>query len=598
VRRLGIPLEALLRPHVLTWLGALLSFAVWILPWSDAIHRGYAEKEEVTLGGLAVLAGWYGLISLVAYLAYRIGTRVGPLRWLDGDDDSIVRYVLIGLAGVGVAYSYGRVGVDDPSLLVDAIRDQRFNEIRDAIPFEAGIQTLRYAAILAGGIAAARIVLRRRVSAADALSILLLLLAGAIASRLSIVLALLVALVTFARARPGIRVTPLGALGVFVLFFLVTTPLSYLRTANFYRTQFGTGNPLYINAQEFISYLSAPMQASVAVANRAGSGDGPPESYHETNLVDGSFDLDSAEAWIVDTVKPGETLRASAGDAPFDLPAGRRPGPTGRIYVIRATGGPRARVILTNTARLRAPDLRDAVVGLRARYVGRRAVVLYVGVAMEAPDARALRILFPEKPVSGREPVGAAGVTLDRKWRKLGGMLGSLPGPPYAAGHLHIAVDVPRGARGRIELDDVSVGSFGELDSAEALVTYLAPTYSGLGDSEGTQLMSRSYRSYVDVERGLTTNSVFASMFSAMGWIAFLVIAVVAAVAGLVCGHATRYRGYLFLSSIVIAYCFAELWRAYLFNTGIIHFLVLALVGASAAAVLFRQVRKRSSPSP
>jgi hypothetical protein len=62
---------------------------------------------------------------------------------------------------------------------------------------------------------------------------------------------------------------------------------------------------------------------------------------------------------------------------------------------------------------------------------------------------------------------------------------------------------------------------------------------------------------------------------------------VVAFVAALVAGHASRYRSYVFLAGLVIAYCFLEWWRLYVFNAGIIQFLILAvafwgLVGSSA----------------
>ena len=55
----------------------------------------------------------------------------------------------------------------------------------------------------------------------------------------------------------------------------------------------------------------------------------------------------------------------------------------------------------------------------------------------------------------------------------------------------------------------------------------------------------------------------------------------------MVAGHASRYRSYVFLIALVIAYCFADWWRIYMLNQGIIQFLILAVglwgvVGSSA----------------
>ena len=48
-----------------------------------------------------------------------------------------------------------------------------------------------------------------------------------------------------------------------------------------------------------------------------------------------------------------------------------------------------------------------------------------------------------------------------------------------------------------------------------------------------------------------------------------------ALVGAVIAGHASRYRSYAFLVSLVIAYCFAEWWRIYMFNQGIVQFLIL-----------------------
>ena len=61
------------------------------------------------------------------------------------------------------------------------------------------------------------------------------------------------------------------------------------------------------------------------------------------------------------------------------------------------------------------------------------------------------------------------------------------------------------------------------------------------------------------------------------GW-AYVVIGVACLLGAAFAGHASRYRSYVFLGVFVVSYVFAELWRVYVFNYGVIQFLLLLLV--------------------
>jgi biotin transporter BioY len=97
-----------------------------------------------------------------------------------------------------------------------------------------------------------------------------------------------------------------------------------------------------------------------------------------------------------------------------------------------------------------------------------------------------------------------------------------------------------------------------------------------------------NYRNYVDVETRLTTNSAFASMYGALGWLAFPIVALTAFAFSVVAGHAANYRNAFFLMAYVISYSFAELWRVYLFNFGILHFLIIVLLIIPIVVALLR----------
>jgi hypothetical protein len=85
-------------------------------------------------------------------------------------------------------------------------------------------------------------------------------------------------------------------------------------------------------------------------------------------------------------------------------------------------------------------------------------------------------------------------------------------------------------------------------------------------------------------------------MYSTLGYSSFLLIFVVSIVAGAVAGHAWRYSSYFFLVALVVGYAFLEAWRLYLFNRGILHFLILALlfipIVDAGAREAFRSLRR------
>lgn len=141
------------------------------------------------------------------------------------------------------------------------------------------------------------------------------------------------------------------------------------------------------------------------------------------------------------------------------------------------------------------------------------------------------------------------------------------------------------------------LGSGPTARTPQSVARYLLPTYFPL-KFEDVIAAELRYRTYVDVQPQLTTNSALAAMYGAMGPLSFLVAPLILFLSGIAAGHFLGYRTAVFLVSYVIVYCFAEFWRVFVFNFGIIHFLVLCLVGPPSVLVVGRAIADaRTNPS-
>lgn len=114
---------------------------------------------------------------------------------------------------------------------------------------------------------------------------------------------------------------------------------------------------------------------------------------------------------------------------------------------------------------------------------------------------------------------------------------------------------------------------------------YILPTYGSSGLPRTVNRAALRYRSLVLIPASQTTNSVLAGMWGVFGILAFPVLGVVTFVAAVIAGHASRYRSYVFLAAFVVAYCFSEWWRIYMFNQGIVQFLILTIAGWAVVGV-------------
>jgi hypothetical protein len=604
-----LPAERVLTPHGVLVVSAALSFLVWVSPWSRHVRRGFSQQVPFDLGGVLLLLAWYQVIFVTALVGYRLGRRTPRIPLLDRFPDEAYYRAISVISAAGVTASYAialhRLGAER---FWRALEHRHFNAVRFAIDFHAGVQTLRYAAILGGGIALARIVLRRRVEILGVVNLVLLLAAAAIASRLSLVLALVLAVALIVRARPGWLLSPGRVVVLATVLFLALTPLNYIRNANYYEHRYHTSNPFLMNAYEAISYLGGPFQVSLGVANHAvatrrGSGE---DLISRSVLQNSSFETGSFRDWAVTVSNPrGGNARIADG-----------PSAAGWAQEVRR--GPDFVRVDTEIARTGRHGVEARALGAAGAYshliyrtyfpAGRRYVVAgsfkRLGPVGETQatfrlicydrQRHPIGSLAPEVRVRGMSPAGGAFVPT-ASWTRFGGGFSTT----FPAGTAFVRIQVypyleAKGAAG-VLLDDVRFGPAAHRDVSRGLAHVLAPTYLSPAAPD-FRLEKESYRDYVDIQKELTTNSVFADLYGPLGLFAFPLIALVSFVAAAFVGHAVRYASFFCLAGYVVVYAFAELWRTYLFNAGIVHFLILVLALLPVLGLAAETLRRRLRP--
>lgn len=127
------------------------------------------------------------------------------------------------------------------------------------------------------------------------------------------------------------------------------------------------------------------------------------------------------------------------------------------------------------------------------------------------------------------------------------------------------------------------------------LVSFLIPeTFHSLIGIE-TSFVS-TYRSFVDIEDSLTTNSAAVQLIDSLGFYSIFIMGITILFYSILIGHFSKYNNILAFISYVFLYCSFEVWRLFLFNQGIIHTLVLGILLSYIGGVIFYELIKRKKP--
>ena len=155
----------LLDPPVLVALPVVISAVSWLIPWYGSPARAFTARSPLTARAVLVLVSWHAVLVGAAWLGARTSSAMHrPANRRDPTFERHFYRMLSTIAIGGVVATFVLI-----SRVIDigaALEGQQANELRNAIPYSAGIATMRYATAPAGGIALSRIVLERRVDVA------------------------------------------------------------------------------------------------------------------------------------------------------------------------------------------------------------------------------------------------------------------------------------------------------------------------------------------------------------------------------------------------------------------------------------------------
>jgi hypothetical protein len=140
----------------------------------------------------------------------------------------------------------------------------------------------------------------------------------------------------------------------------------------------------------------------------------------------------------------------------------------------------------------------------------------------------------------------------------------------------------------------VSIGVANSIASGDLVVAgdpllslqAVAPTFIDFKKVNlGTGTYNERYGPDVSIASNLTTNSAFADTYVKYGWWGLAYTVLILAIAAFGFGVFARYRSVIGVIAALLLYGFAEYWRIFLYNQGILIFLLLASIAAAIFAL-------------
>lgn len=146
----------------------------------------------------------------------------------------------------------------------------------------------------------------------------------------------------------------------------------------------------------------------------------------------------------------------------------------------------------------------------------------------------------------------------------------------YVGSPTQVAVGVARAIfNGRLDVP-VDLGA-----GAQAIVPTFLQTTKG---NRAAVTDKGLYGQQVDIAPNLNSNSSFADTYARYGWWGMILTLLVLALAAFLFSHFAQYTSVLVVGAGALGYGFLEYWRAFLFNTGNLVFIMIAILVAAAIA--------------
>jgi|tagenome__1003787_1003787.scaffolds.fasta_scaffold20944827_3 hypothetical protein len=282
----GGPYRWWFTPAGLILIPTALSFLAWTLlvVWrsfgslgaSRLELTGFLERAAISVPDITLILVWYGAVVLLSTMGWRLGIDTEPDAEIVARTSAVSferRYFLLILTAalIGVTYSYYKIG--SATSVFDSLTTQTVNSFSNSLSGTAGIETLRYATILAAPIS---IYLRRKKVIGPIFvlaAVALLLLNTMIASRLALLMAVIVYLAISTttedrstRKNHRLFTRTWKIVATLLIVFAALTALNYVRNGGYYRAA-GVSNPISMNMYQMGSYLAVPAQVSLGVSN-------------------------------------------------------------------------------------------------------------------------------------------------------------------------------------------------------------------------------------------------------------------------------------------------------------------------------------------
>ncbi|MFJ3380057.1 oligosaccharide repeat unit polymerase [Curtobacterium sp. NPDC090217] len=257
------------QPWMLLLLPVLASFLAWVVPGEGTYLRGFAVRSNFSLSAAFALGAWYLACILVLAFGSAIGRTVRPSRGLLAAEQSAFfeRYfyrMLTAFAIVGVCGAYYLISRD--LSIVAAIQSDQANLLSEALLDGSSVGTLRYAVTVAAPVGLILALERKASWLSAGVNLVMLLAVVLLSSRLSLIMATAVFIFLYYQRRPAGRLRLGMATCAGIALFLLLAVFNYTRNANYYRS-FGVDNPIAMNVYQILSYVGAPSQVSIGVAD-------------------------------------------------------------------------------------------------------------------------------------------------------------------------------------------------------------------------------------------------------------------------------------------------------------------------------------------
>lgn len=266
--------RVLFRPWVFLLVPVLVSFLAWSVPGEGTYLRGFAVRSDLSWSAAFVLGAWYLVCVLVLSFGVSVGRSIRPTVGFlavaaePRFERAFYRFLTV-LSLIGVLGAYWLV--TRQTSILTALSSDQANLLSTALLDGSSVGTLRYVAAIAAPVGVVLAMERKDSWLLAAVNVLLLLGVVLLSSRLSLIMATTVFVFLYFQRRPDARLrlrvlVPAGA-----LLFALLALFNYTRNAGYYRS-LGVENPFLMNVYQMLSYVGAPTQVSVGVADAIAGG--------------------------------------------------------------------------------------------------------------------------------------------------------------------------------------------------------------------------------------------------------------------------------------------------------------------------------------